>query len=75
MSPQSQPKTRPEIFARQSYNPDAPMTEDQGQLLSALSEEAGVPFDHTLTQLAAHERIIAIRDYLSSPTIRQGEAS
>jgi hypothetical protein len=57
---------RPEQFTRSFMSPVYLMTDEQSKLLQILSAEAKLPYDATLTQLAAHERIIAIQDYLGS---------
>lgn len=44
------------------HDPDAPMTGDQADLLRVLCEEATEPFDASLTQRQALERIEALRD-------------
>ena len=52
--------------AETPHNPEDPMTGDQADLLRALCEAAGEPFDAGLTQIEAHERIIALRDHLNT---------
>ena len=44
---------------------DAPMTGDQADLLQALCQEAGEPYDGNLTQIEAVERIEALRQTLN----------
>ncbi len=45
---------------------DAPMTGDQADLLRALCEEAGEPYDGGLTQVQALRRIEALREMLNT---------
>lgn len=52
----------PETEAQTAHDPDAPMTGDQADLLRVLCEEASEPFDASLTQRQALERIEALRD-------------
>ncbi|MCB5198658.1 DUF3072 domain-containing protein [Loktanella sp. TSTF-M6] len=51
-----------ETIAKTSGDPDSPMTGDQADLLRVLCEEASEPFDASLTQRQALERIEALRD-------------
>ncbi|SEQ61739.1 Protein of unknown function [Loktanella sp. DSM 29012] len=51
-----------ETIAKASGDPDSPMTGDQADLLRVLCEEASEPFDASLTQRQALERIEALRD-------------
>ena len=46
--------------------PDAPMSNKQADILRALAEEAGAPFDGGLTQQQAEERIAVLRDQLNA---------
>ena len=47
-------------------DPDSPMTGDQADLLRVLCENAGEPFDASLTQAQALQRIEALRDTLNT---------
>ncbi len=47
-------------------DPDAPMTEQQADILRTLCESAGEPFDGGLTQAAAHERIELLREQVNN---------
>lgn len=48
------------------HDPDAPMTGDQADLLRVLCENASEPFDASLSQGAALQRIEALRDHLNT---------
>lgn len=47
------------------HDPDAPMTGDQADILRVLCENAGEPFDASLTQAQALQRIEALRAQLN----------
>ncbi|MEJ6403603.1 DUF3072 domain-containing protein [Yoonia sp. 2307UL14-13] len=47
------------------HNPDGPMTGDQADLLRVLCENAGEPFDASLTQAQALARIEVLRKQLN----------
>ena len=47
------------------HDPDSAMTGDQADLLRALCEDAGEPFDAGLTQAQALERIEELRDIVN----------
>ncbi len=47
------------------HDPDAPMTGDQADILRALCENASEPFDASLTQAQALQRIEALRQHLN----------
>ena len=48
--------------AHQADKSDKPMTSDQADMLRVLCEEAGEPFDTSLTQNEAMERIEYLRE-------------
>ena len=52
--------------ANTPQDPDAPMSSEQADVLKALAEEAGQPFDGGLTQQQAAERIAVLRDDLNA---------
>ncbi|MFQ1698980.1 DUF3072 domain-containing protein [Loktanella agnita] len=54
-----------EPAASTPHDPDAPMTGDQADLLRVLCENAGEPYNASLTQGHALERIEALRRHLN----------
>ena len=50
-----------ETEAQTAEHPDDPMTSQQADMLRVLCEEAGEPFDASLTQAQAMERIEVLR--------------
>lgn len=55
-----------DIEASTPHDPDAPMTGDQADILRVLCENAGEPYDASLTQAQALERIEALRRHLNT---------
>ena len=47
------------------HDPDSPMSGDQADLLRALCEDAGEPFDAGLTQVQALKRIEELRQIVN----------
>ncbi|MFZ3580858.1 DUF3072 domain-containing protein [Loktanella sp. DJP18] len=63
------PTVTPEMSDREPGTPDSsdsPMTGDQADLLRALCEEASEPFNASLTQREALDRIEELRDSLNT---------
>ncbi|EBA12984.1 DUF3072 domain-containing protein [Roseobacter sp. CCS2] len=54
-----------EMLPDDAHDADAPMTAQQADILRALCESAGEPFDGGLTQAAAHERIELLREQVN----------
>ena len=52
--------------AHQAAHADDPMTSDQADMLRVLCEEAGEPFDASLSQREAMERIEYLRERTNS---------
>lgn len=59
--PKTQPTGNAEKDPSDWVTGDEPMTGAQASYLKTLSEEAGEPFDETLTKAAASERIDALQ--------------
>lgn len=65
MTDPSTPKVVNEVEGLTPNDPDAPMTGDQADLLRALCEDAGEPFDASLTQIQALRRIEELREIVN----------
>ena len=66
MNVYNRPGPTPEQFARMAQSSSAPMTPDQAALLRTLSKDADVTVRSDLTQLQAHEQILALKDMLKT---------
>ena len=64
MNVYNRPGPSPEPFAKSAQSKSDPMTDDQADLLRELCAEAGITFNSDLTQLEAHEQLLALNDIL-----------